>query len=244
MKPVGCLSKFLAGGVALATILAVCSAQAATGSARVKAVRGTASYAEQGSDWKPLKAGTTLAPGTTVRTGVDGGADLDIGANGPDVRLLDGTSLGLDRLNMEKTGADTVVETQLNLTAGTIAGTVRRLPAGSKYEVKTPSAVVGIKGDKDVTKYVISANGVTHIIQGAAVIVYINPVTQQMSTHTVGAGQTFQPPIQPGSPGATPTVRPTRPDELPPEITPVVTAPSLVVVPSPEPFVSPIHPKD
>ena len=80
-----------------------------------------------------------------------------------------------------------------------------------------------------------------HVIEGSMVVVYINPSTQQMSTHTVGAGQTFVPPVNPGAPGATPTVRPTRPDEIIPiDFGGLAKAP--VVVPQPEPFVSPIQP--
>jgi FecR protein len=236
MKPVGCFSKVAACGVAVAAVLMICSAQAATGRAVVRTVRGTASYAEQGGEWKPLKTGQALAPGATVKTGVDGSADLFLGSNGPDVHLFDSTTLGLDRLQIEGTGIDSVVETQLNLTAGTIRGEVRKLSAASKYEVKTPNAVVGVRG----TKYQISANGVVHVIEGSMVVVYINPATQQMSTHTVGTGQTFVPPINPAAPGATPTVRPTRPGDII-EVELAKPTPSLVVVPVPEPFISPIH---
>jgi hypothetical protein len=237
MKPVGCFSKLVACGVALAAVLVICSAQAATGRAVVKKVGGTASYAEQGGEWKPLKSGQALGPGATVKTGVDGQVDLFLGENGPDVHLFDSTTVGLDRLNIERTGTDSVVETQLNLSSGTIRGDVRKLAAASKYEVKTPNAVVGIRG----TKYQISANGVVHVIEGSVVVVYINPSTQQMSTHTVGAGQSFIPPVNPAAPAATPTLRPTRAGDII-EFKEAPTAPSLVVVPQPETFVSPVHP--
>ena len=63
-----------------------------------------------------------------------------LGDNGPTVHLFDSTTLGLDRLQIERTGPDAVIETQLNLTAGTIRGEVRKLSAASKYEVKTPTS--------------------------------------------------------------------------------------------------------
>lgn len=239
MKPVGCFSKLVACGVALGAILAVCSAQAASGRAVVRSVKGTASYAESGGEWKPLQNGQALAPGATVRTGVDGNVDLFLGENGPDVHLFDSTTLGLDRLNIERAGAESAVETQLNLSAGTIKGEVRKLSAASKYEVKTPNTVVGVRG----TKYQISANGVVSVIEGSMVVVYINPSTQVMSTHTVGAGQTFQPPVNPAAPGATPLVRPTRPDEILVTPSQVGGEPQLIGFNQPEPFVSPLHPK-
>lgn len=237
MKPVGCFTKLVACGTALAAVLLVCSAEAASGRAVVRTVKGSASYAEQGGEWQPLKTGQALAPGVTVRTSVDGQVDLFLGENGPDVHLFDSTTLGLDRLEIERTGTDTVVETQLNLTAGTIRGEVKRLSSASRYEVKTPNAVVGIRG----TKYQVSANGVVHVIEGSMIIVYINPVTQQMSTHTVGAGQAFIPPVNPGAPSAVPTIRPSRDGEVISfEVVP--PPPALVVVPQPEPFVSPVRP--
>jgi hypothetical protein len=236
MKPVGCFSKLVACGVVLSAVMLIHSAQAATGKAVARTVRGTASYSDQGGDWRPLKTGQALAPGATVKTGVDGQVDLYLGDNGPTVHLFDSTTLGLDRLNLERTGTDAVVETQLNLTSGTIRGDVRRLSAASKYEVKTPNAVLGVRG----TKYQISANGVAHAIEGSIVIVYINPSTQQMSTHTVSAGQSFVPPVNPAAPGATATVRPTRAgDVIDYEV--LTPTPTLVVVPQPEPFVSPVH---
>lgn len=241
MKPVGCFSKLVACGVALAAVLVVCSAQAATGKATVRTVKGTASYAEQGGEWKPLKSGQSLSPGATIKTGVEGAVVLDLGSNGPEVQLFDSTTLGLDRLNVERAGGEAVTETQLNLTSGTIKGTVKKLSNASRYEVKTPNAVVGVRG----TKYQISVNGVLHVIEGSVVVVYTNPSTQQMSTHTVGAGQTFVPPLNPGAPGATPSIRPTRADEILPDVVPpTVTGPQIVVVPQPEPFVSPIHAED
>jgi len=104
----------------LATVLMMCSAQAASGRAVVRTASGTASYAEQGGEWRPLKTGQALAPGATAKTGVDGAVNLFLGDNGPDVHLFDSTTLGLDRLNVERTGTEAVVETQLNLSAGTI----------------------------------------------------------------------------------------------------------------------------
>jgi hypothetical protein len=223
-------------GVALGSMMAIGSLQAATGRAVVRTVSGTASYSEQGGEWQPLKTGQALGPGATVKTGVDGQVDLFLGDNGPTVHLFDSTTLGLDRLQIERTGPDAVVETQLNLTSGTIRGEVKKLSAASKYEVKTPNAVMGIRG----TKYQISANGVVHVIEGSVVVVYINPSTQQMSTHTVSTGQTFVPPVNPAAPAATPTLRPTRPGDVI-EVVEPTPSPSLVVVPQPEPFVSPIH---
>jgi hypothetical protein len=237
MKSVSSFSRWTGYGAALALLLAASAAQAAVGKAVVRAVRGTASYSEQGGDWKPLKAGKVLDPGSSVKTGVASQVDLFLDENGPIVRVIEDSTLGIDKLDVDRTGAETVIETQLDLRQGTIQGVVKKLAAASKYEVRTPTTVAGIRG----TEYEISANGVSHVIVGSVQIAYTNPVTKKISTHLVNEGQTFIPPTAPETSGATPTVRGTRPGETHPRIE-VIGGPAPVVVISPrtEPFVSPV----
>jgi len=238
MKPVGSFSRWVGYAFALAALLAASAAQAAVGKAVVRAVRGTASYSEQGGDWKPLKVGNTLQPGASVKTGVASRVDLFLGDNGPVVRILEDTTLGLDKLDFDRTGADTVIETQLDLRQGTIQGVVRKLAAASKYEVKTPNTVAGIRG----TEYQISADGTLHVKTGSVMVAYTNPVSKRISTHLVNEGQTFVPPLRPELPDATPTVRATREGEVIWDIPfPPPGPPIVVVAPSTaETFISPI----
>jgi hypothetical protein len=209
MKPVGSFSKWIVCGVALAAMLAPCAAQAAAGKAVVRSVRGTASYSVQGGDWKPLKSGEVLEAGSAVRSGVASQVVIFLDRNGPTVRLLEDTILGIDRLDADSTGADTIIETQLDLRQGTIQGYVSKLAAASKYEVKTPNTVAGVR--ESPVEYQISANGDTHVKYGSLMTAYTNPVSKRISTHLVNEGQTFIPPSQPERPDATPTVRATRP---------------------------------
>src|SRR5437899_7982601 len=77
-----------------------------------------------------------------------------------------------------ETGADTVSETQLDLQRGKIFGNVKKMSAASRYEVKLPNGVAGIRG----TIYTLTASGVVQVLVGSVVIAYIgadgNPVTQ------------------------------------------------------------------
>ena len=70
--------------------------------------------------------------------------------------MWENTLLGIDKLTVTQTGADVVTETQLDLKAGHIFGMVKKMSAASKYEVKIPNGVAGIRG----TVYDISAEGV------------------------------------------------------------------------------------
>jgi hypothetical protein len=87
------------------------------------------------------------------------------------VRLYENTALGIDKLTTMDTGADVVTETQLDLKAGRILGNVKKMSAASKYEVKIPNGVAGIRG----TVYTLSADGVVKVLVGSVVVAYVAP---------------------------------------------------------------------
>ena len=169
MKSSGSVSIVAAGVVAL--IGAVSSAQAAeVGKAVVRSVRGHAQYAE-GGQWLELKPGQVLKPGASIRTANESQVDLFLDQNGPMVRLVENTTLGIDKLNFEATGIETVMETQLDLKSGRILGIVKKMAHNSKYEIKTPNGVAGIRG----TRYRMSANSFIVLLDGTMVYVYVPP---------------------------------------------------------------------
>lgn len=180
--------KLGAYGVALAAVLSFSTAQAEVGQAIVRAVRGSASYSDGAGAWNTLKVGKVLKPGAKVRTDTASQVDLFLGDNGPVVRVTESTTLGFDKLNFENTGADTVIETQLDLSSGRILGSVKKMAAASKYEVKTPVGVAGIRG----TDYDISANGVTRVLKGSVVMVYSQPGKAPI-TQVINTGEQFNP---------------------------------------------------
>jgi len=172
----------------------------------VRGVRGTANYStDRGSNWKDLKVGTKLRQNSIIRTAPGGQVDLFLGDNGPVVRVTENTTLGIDRLTSDKTGAETVIDTQLDLRAGRILGNVKHMAAASKYEVKTPQGVAGIRG----TRYDISADGRVRITQGDAVVVYV--IGGRTSTANVRAGQMASPPT---TAGGQPIIAPIPPAEI------------------------------
>jgi hypothetical protein len=166
-------------------------AQAAqVGKAVVRQVTGAAECSEGGA-WAALKIGQELRPGTVIRTANDSSVDLFLDQNGPLVRLAENTTLGIEKLNFENTGIDTVIETQLDLKSGRLIGIVKKLSATSKYEVKTPNGVAGIRG----TQYVISADGTVTVAEGQVVVVYVK-ADGGLVTQVVNAGERFNPATQ------------------------------------------------
>lgn len=103
------------------------------------------------------------------------------------VRLWENSALGLDKLTSMQTGADSVSETQLDLKAGRLTGSVKKMSAASKYEVKLPNGVVGIRG----TTYDISADGVVKVYVGSVVVATVDSKTGNVVTQVVSGGQQY-----------------------------------------------------
>ena len=208
MRPVGAISRIMGFAIAVAAFVGAMHVQAAPqqNEAVVRGVRGTANYStDRGSNWKDLKVGAKLRQNSIIRTAPGGQVDLFLGDNGPVVRVTENTTVGIDKLSYDKSGAETVIETQLDLRSGRILGNVKHLAAASKYEVKTPQGVAGIRG----TRYDISADGRVRITQGDAVVVYV--IGGRTSTANVRAGQMASPPT---TAGGNPIISPIPPAEI------------------------------
>jgi hypothetical protein len=226
MKHIRSLFQRLLAGAA-ASVLLTAAVQADEGRAVVRAVRGTAQYkSTAGAQWAPLKVGLILRSGAIVQTASAAQVDLFLGANGPVVRIVESTEMGLDKLSIQKTGDDTVIETQLDLKAGTLLGNVKKLAAASRYDVKTPNGVAGIRG----TQYKASANGVVTCIEGTVRVTYVNPLTNVRIEVDVKEGQTFVPPTggQPHQILNDPQLVEQARQEMPPNIPPGTTTTTTI----------------
>ena len=122
------------------------AAQAATpGAAQVKKVVGTAAYTDA-KGGGPLKEGDILFQGATITTGAGSYVDLFLGVNGDSLRVEADSTLALNKLDYTKAG-ETIVNTQLEVTKGAVvANVINKLSKASKYEIKTPAGVAGIRG--------------------------------------------------------------------------------------------------
>jgi hypothetical protein len=119
----------------------------------------------------PLKKGTVLGPGATIKTGKGSTVDLFLGRTAGTLRLTEESTLSVDKFTITDTGADTVLDLQLNLPEGTVLGNVDKLAAASKYEVKIPNGVAGIRG----TIFRISSTGYIVVPRGTVIFVYVPP---------------------------------------------------------------------
>lgn len=184
-------TKGLLGGVLAAAVIAL-PVWAAMNQQRAKVVSfsGTATASESGgaATFAPVTRGQALPVGATLKTGAASTMDIDLGPVGSTVRLQENTTMSVAALMAESTPAGVESSTQLDLMQGTIAGSVRKLGAVSKYEVKTPRATFGIRG----TRYVISADGRATISEGSAIAV-AQRADGSTITRVINAGETFDP---------------------------------------------------
>jgi len=112
------------------------------------------------------------------------------------VRVWANSALGLDKLSAMQTGADMVTETQLDLKQGRITGNVKKMSAASKYEVKLPNGVAGVRG----TLFDIQAIGIVKVYVGSMVVAWVDLKTQNVTTQTVMGGQSYDAPNNQVSP--------------------------------------------
>ena len=104
MKRVGRFLSKLVSGVALLTAMGLAvAAQAGQGTARVQTIRGgSATYSDDGTNWKPLTIGMVLKPGNSIITDGSATVDLFLKQNGPVVRVTKATRLDLTNLTFEE----------------------------------------------------------------------------------------------------------------------------------------------
>lgn len=205
---------FIACGIALAIVSSL-NAQTTQGKATVVRIKGSARCAVGNSGWKPLQVGDVLKPGTVVQTGLDQGSSVDLVLNDEAastqpavfnpaaamastsgysgkaeqniIRLMENTAVGIDKLTSMNTGADVVTDTQLDLKQGRLLGNVKKMSAASKYEIKLPNGVAGVRG---TAAYDVRADGVVRVFAGSVVVAYVG-ADGNVNTQVTGANQQF-----------------------------------------------------
>jgi hypothetical protein len=172
MKVTGILGR--AGLIALlAGLLAPAAvplhAQSPQGQAVVRGLAGSAVYSMAGSAETPLRAGTILPIGSTIRTGPGSAVDLAFGATAGVVRLLQNSMLSLEKFDVPDPRPGAPIELRLNLLEGTMAGFGQKAASNSKYRVKVSRGIADVGG----TKYRISAEGYLVVLEGTALFAFV-----------------------------------------------------------------------
>jgi hypothetical protein len=195
MKQIG-FRKIVACTVALLALSFVTNIQAQTkqATASVRKIIGSAQVKKNGGDWTKLNTNDKLGTGAMIKTEADSTVDLFL--NNSVVRIMQSTTVSLEKLMSENAGMEKVTQTALSVKEGRIMGNVKKLAAASKYEIKMPNGVAGIRGtDFDITvtplggdKYGITVTSIQGTIVGSA-------VNQQnvLVTAIINTGETWNP---------------------------------------------------
>jgi hypothetical protein len=190
-----------------------CPAQEPPLTMTVLKVSGSARYSD-GFAWHKLKAGVVLKPGCTIQTAKSGStADLLLGEPPAGMKKKN-VALGLvdakgePMANMVRLYGDSALEVlrlagagedslhaELNLRAGQMLGTVRKLAPESRYEVTYTAGAVGaggVSGDARGSVFVLSASGSLSALAGQVVIAAV-AAGKDVNTQVVSAEQQFDP---------------------------------------------------
>jgi FecR protein len=98
------------------------------------------------------------------------------------IRIKDNSALSFDALSSTETGAGAVTDTELDLKTGRIFVSVKKMTAGSKYIVKMPQGVAGIRG----TTAEFFSDGRVKLGSGSLTAAYMDNNNQATTTDLSG----------------------------------------------------------
>lgn len=134
--------------------------------ATCQAVNGDGGEYLLNGNWKPLIPELKLPEGTSVRTSPNGSAEFSIGEEGTFLKLGPASHLVFEQMAVIP-GQQLVSLIKLDLRKGTLTGSVKTRADASRFEVKTPEGVAGIRGGGEgATKFSLQANGMVRAKTG------------------------------------------------------------------------------
>ncbi len=119
---------------------------AASSSAKVLDIQGEATYLKAGSStWSKLLPTTVLNEGDTIKTSPDSEVRLELSgaAKTAEVTVRQETEFRFDTFRHDEAKVE---NTLLNVGVGGVLVKAEKLIGDSKFEVKTPTSIVGIRG--------------------------------------------------------------------------------------------------
>ena len=111
----------------------------------VRAIHGEVTYSING-DFKPVRPKMEFLEGTSIKTGEDSYADLQVNGRTSTVRVAPDTLVVLKRMEFRGARFSGQTTTVLDLKAGTILGSVKKISKDSSYRIETPKGACVIRG--------------------------------------------------------------------------------------------------
>lgn len=140
---------FLVIGFLTIGFASCCFAESVEREANVMYAEGNVSVKLQGNDWIPAEEGMVLNEKDAIRTGQDSWALLEIEQMGGVAEVEIKESSELFMAELAKDDKEGTQSTLLDLAIGEVLITASKLHTPeSKFEVKTPTSIVGVRGTK------------------------------------------------------------------------------------------------
>lgn len=130
-------------------LLAAVPAQAEDGAseATITEIKGQAFYLKTGeAEWLPLETGMVLGEGDKIKTGVDCEVVVETTGNAKTSSMTVRPETEFTFKTFRYDEASQIDNTLLDLEVGSILVKAEKLVGGSRFEVKTPTSIVGIRG--------------------------------------------------------------------------------------------------
>jgi hypothetical protein len=152
----------LISGTVLAAGLSTARAEHENAQLLIKSFRGDAFYCDDGVHWLPLVPNVVLGGGAILRTGRSSTADLILNSSGTALRMIPNSVLEVSRLEKEVAGEEVITSTVLDLRAGGVIASQRRLDQPSTFQIHTSAGTVTIGR----SEYLVQADGTVRCFAG------------------------------------------------------------------------------
>ncbi len=126
-------------------------------------------YSKTGEDWEPVDYGTTLKKESFIKTGDASFCELQLGETAV-IRLQENTEILMGSIMIQKSKRNVNV----NLTIGQILCKVARTSGNDEFQVKTPSAVIGVRGTEFLVQWKTDEGSFVAVREGR---VSVDPMT-------------------------------------------------------------------
>jgi hypothetical protein len=126
----------------------------------------------------PIRAGTRLADGTTIRTDSGAAMDVYLGSEAGVIRLTQNTIVRIERL-ADTNGQNDIY---LHLQRGTVLGNGSQASVGPRYQIKTATGVAALGS----AAFRLHAEGYLVVMSGTAHFAHV-PASGEAKLHTLAA---------------------------------------------------------
>ena len=144
MKPLTSSGKLIIGAILLSFVASPLFA-AELNTAVVKNISGDVQYKKEGSaEWKKLDASIVLSEGDSVKTAAASEVTMELVGSKKTAQIVVRKSSKFYFKTFQH--KDVVDTTMLDVSMGAVLVKAEKLAGASKFEVKTPTSIVGIRG--------------------------------------------------------------------------------------------------